>query len=831
MQHRKKLKHAHLESEMHIKGESNGQKRRFLGSLLCVLLSSVLICVILLSVIASAGGIYVMQHPELFTVDPSLFTTPKRTASTELYYFKGGASDPSVDPKDAILLETITGGEKLIFCPLSEIPENLQNAFIAIEDKRFYEHHGVDLRRTGAAVCNYIFSRSKSFGGSTITQQLIKNVTGNDEKTAMRKITEIFRALDLEKNLGKEEILENYLNIVSLANGCTGIGSASAFYFGKSPSELSLSECASIAAITKSPSRYDPIRHSAENKTRRNAILKEMLLQNYITEKEYQSAVNDEITITNQNETDQSEKQFHSWYTDLVIEDVVKDLVKVHGYTRKEASRLIYHGGLKIYTPIIPALEKTLTAYYSDASNFPLLRNGERPESAMIVLDPKTGNILAVAGAIGEKAGDRVLNYATDSKRPPGSVLKPLSVYAPALKYGIAGYASVYDDVPVRFAKEEDGGYTMWPHNATNVYRGLSTVNYAISHSLNTVAVRVLQDVGIDRSFEFLKNQLGIESLTDGENGKTDRGLAALALGQMNYGTTPREITAAYTALANGGIYRNARSYLLVTDSMGRVLLDNEPIVRAVLSKDDAELLTRMLENVTESGTARSLTLKDEISVAGKTGTTQYSLDRWFVGYTPSLLAGVWYGSSCPDALSELKGNPALSTFDTVMKGFYELNENDFPSEKKSFSYKNLHAVRVCADSGLLISDACTLDPRGDRSTIGYFTDGTLPTTFCTCHTPILYSGTGERPEDGVVTEHSPLLLTRTVGLIRVNRSFPIEVPVSDAQYTAAPIGTVLFPSDDPRTAYYLPFLKSGTFVGKSYAPLPFNRPAKRRSS
>lgn len=828
MKHREKTERTYPESKKQITG---GQKRSAFRSLFRALLFSVLICTILLSVLVSAGAFYVKRHPELFTVDPSLFTTPKHTAPTELYYFEKGASDPSVDPMDAIPYETLTGGEKITFVPLSQIPENLRNAFVAIEDKRFYKHHGVDLRRTGAAVCNYILSRDKSFGGSTITQQLIKNVTGNDEKTAMRKITEIFRALDLEQNLGKEEILENYLNIVSLANGCIGVGSASAFYFGKSPSALSLAECASIAAITKNPSRYDPIRHPTENQTRRNAILKEMLMQDHITEKEYRSAVESGITVANRNKTDESEKQFHSWYTDLVIEDVEKDLVKVYGYTRKEASHLIYHGGLKIYTPIIPALEEALTEYYRDASNFPLLRNGERPESAMIVLDPNTGNILAVAGAIGEKQGDRVLNYATDAKRPPGSVLKPLSVYAPALKYGVAGYASVYDDVPVRFTKKESGGYTTWPHNASNVYRGLSTVNYAVSHSLNTVAVRVLQDVGIDRSFDFLKNQLGIESLADGENGKTDRGLAALALGQMNYGATPREITAAYTTLANGGIYRNARSYLLVTDSMGRVLLDNAPVARAVLSRDDAELLTRMLENVTESGTARSLTLTDSVSVAGKTGTTQYSLDRWFVGYTPTLLAGVWYGSSCPDALSELKGNPALSTFDAVMKRFYETNADAFPSEKKSFSYKNLRAVRVCADSGLLVSDACTLDPRGDRSTVGYFTERNLPKSFCTCHTPVLYSGSGEHPEDGVVTEHSPDLPTRTVGLIRVKRSFPIEVPVSDAQYTAAPIGTPILPSDDPRAAYYLPFLKSGTFVGKSYAPLPFNRPAGRRSA
>lgn len=711
------------------------QKRRRARAFFRMILAFLLAAVTVFGVCAAVGAVYVEMHPEVFRIDPARFSSPEAFGAAELYYFENGTDDPYVDRDRATLLETLSGGERAVYVPLSEIPKALQNAFVAIEDKRFYTHRGVDLRRTGAAVLNYLLRRSKSFGGSTITQQLVKNVTGESAKTPMRKVTEVFRALDLERSLGKEEILERYLNVINLANGCRGVGSASRFYFGKEPKELTLPECASIAAITQSPARYDPSRHPESNKKRRDCILYEMLVQGYITDGDYRAAVESPVSVKEGGTKAGNDPDgFNSWYTDLVIRDVVDGLCERYGYTREEASHLLYYGGLRIYTPIDPALQETLTAYYRDTSHFPRLANGKTPESAMIVLDPKTGNILAVAGAIGEKTGDRVYSYATDAKRPPGSVLKPLSVYAPAVEWGVIGYASVYDDAPVKFMRQKNGRYTSWPRNASGTYRGKTSIDYAISHSLNTVAVRVLDEIGVDRSYDFLKNTLGISSLADGENGATDRGVAALALGQMSHGATLREITAAYTALSNGGIYRNARSYLLVTDTSGQILLENKAVARAALKEETAELMTKMLENVTKNGTARSLTIQKSISAAGKTGTTQYSFDRWFVGYTPSLLAGVWYGCDYPESLSELDGNPALSVWDDVMKAFYETDSPALENRETAFRYPHLRAVRVSADTGLLPSDACREEGSGCRISVAFFSEGTVPREFCTAH-------------------------------------------------------------------------------------------------
>ncbi|MBR2908300.1 MAG: transglycosylase domain-containing protein [Clostridia bacterium] len=738
MKHRKERKNGKQKRETEY-GALRQKPRRVARAFFLSLLALLLAVATVGGALTAIGALYVEYHPDRFAVDLSLFSSEGKYGAAELYYFEGGAKDGTVDLERAALYATLSGGERSVYVPLSEIPRNLQNAFVAIEDKRFYTHRGVDLRRTGAAVLNYLCRRSVSFGGSTITQQLVKNVTGENAKTPMRKITEVFRALDLERNLGKEEILECYLNVISLANGCRGVGSAALFYFGKEPMELTLSECASIAAITQNPTRYDPIRHPESNKTRRDSILREMLLQGYIGEDEYRTAIGNPVRVVEKHGQDDTDARsagetYNSWYTDLVVKDVIDGLCEEYGYTRAEASHLLYYGGLRIYTPIDPVLQETLSAYYSDASHFPRLENGRAPECAMIVLDPETGNILAVAGAIGEKRGDRVYSYATDAKRPPGSVLKPLSVYAPALEWGAIQYASVYDDTPVRFVRQADGRYVAWPKNASGVYRGKASIDYAVSHSLNTVAVRVLEEIGIDRSFDFLKNTLGITSLRDGENGVTDRGTAALALGQMNYGTTLREITTAYTALANGGIFRNSRSFLLVTDPSGRVLLENGSVVRRAISESNAELMTRLLENVTGSGTARSLTLTDSVSVAGKTGTTQYSFDRWFVGYTPSLLAGVWYGCDYPESLSELSRSPALSVWDGAMRALYETDSPAVDHTRTAFRYPHLRAVRVCADSGLLLRDGCLSDVRGSRSSVAFFTDGTVPHELCPYH-------------------------------------------------------------------------------------------------
>ena len=501
----------------------------------------------------------------------------------------------------------------------------------------------------------------------------------------------------------KEQIIELYLNIINLSRGCVGVQAAANTYFSKDVSELTLAECATIAAITNNPSYYDPVRHPENNIRRRDLILDQMLAQGYIDEQQHAAAVSAplELDMTIR----QSVQNVNSWYTDMVIEDVIDGLCSQYGYNPQSASVLIYSGALRIYTAMDIDIQTVVEQYFADASNFPESKDGNPFQASMIIIDPVNGDILGVAGGVGEKAGDRVQNYATQTRRPSGSVIKPLSVYAPALDAGLITMGTVYDDVPVSFNRTDSGTYSPWPKNSPNVYRGLTNISVAVRDSVNTVAVRVLEQLGVDASFDFLYNRLGMHSLISSEvhaDGTvlTDRGIAALALGQQNYGVTVREVTGGYTALAGGGVYNAPRSYYKVTDSRGNVLLINEQSEGTqVLSEQTAALMTIMLQNVVTSGTAAAITLDRHLDVAGKTGTTQDNCDKWFVGYTPYLIGGVWCGYEYPESLSGVN-NPCVEVWDKVMTVLHQkyLAASDAVTEFTMPS--GISSRRVCGDSG-----------------------------------------------------------------------------------------------------------------------------------
>jgi len=664
--------------------------------------------------------------------------------------------------------DRVSGYENAIFCPLEEIPAHVSGAFIAIEDKRFFEHGGVDWLRTGAAIFAYLRDGRAEFGGSTITQQLVKNLTGDHEKSVRRKVAEVLRATELEKKRTKEEILELYLNVVNLAQSCYGVKTASNAYFSKEPSELTVSEAATIAAITNNPSRYDPIRHPAQNKARRDIILSQMYAQGMIGEAAYLQAKESEIALNVNKEA--LSGRVNSWYADMVVNDVIAALMQERGMTREAASRMVYCGGLKIYTPMSVPLQEIVNEYYRDPANFPTHEGGKKAQSGLMLLDPHTGDVLAVAGAVGEKTSNRVQSFATDTKRPSGSVIKPLSVYAPALSAGLIHYGSVFDDVPLSF--KENGA--PWPRNAPNIYRGLTTVNTAVVHSVNTVSIRVLEKLGAQNSFRFLRDSLHFHSLDE----KNDLGAASLALGQQHEGVTLREIVGGYTALANDGAYTGTRSFYLVLDAGDRVLLENKGNASRVMERADAAILTQMLRGAVLDGTGKALQLKSLVDVAGKTGTTGKNCDKWFVGYTPELLCGVWYGYEYPAPLNDVRGNPALTTFDAVMQRILSQS----PPQKRQFDTPaDVVILRYCKDSGKLPSPACLLDPRGNRVEYGYFKKGTEPREACDCHVCVSYCAGG-----GVATESCPHESCRTVALLRVLREFPRQICVEDAPYTFA---------------------------------------------
>lgn len=790
-----------------------------------------LLCVtVFIIIVGISFAIYVAASMER-EIDESLFGVLSGNSSSKLYYYEresdGSINETAIELKD----QELYGGYRSKYAAYEELPEDLINAFVSIEDRRFFSHNGVDWKRTIGAGLNYFFNFRDNFGGSTITQQLIKNVTEEDDYSFQRKIQEILWALDLETKMSKEEILENYLNIINLSQGCYGVGAAADYYFSKEVEELSLVECAAIAAITNNPSYYDPLRNPQNNKARRGLILTQMYEQGYIGEEEYNEAYGSDIIINITKE--KSSSGVNLWYVDMVVDDIINDLVAQKGYSRSMANLLLYRGGLSIYTAMDYDIQLILESYYSETDNFSYSDEGEDPQSSMIIIDPYTGDILAVAGAVGEKKADRIQNFATETVRPAGSVIKPLSVYAPALEEGIITWSSVYDDVPVNFGSYDlnasDGAalnLVAWPKNASGVYRGLTNINYAIEHSVNTVTVKVLEDVGLYDSFAFLTEKLKMTSLISGKTASdgrfiTDIDYAALALGQFNYGVSVREISAAYSVFANSGIYNDYRSYYKVSDSMGNIILENEYHGEAVISEENSILMTEMLKNVVENGTATGVSLKKYIDCAGKTGTTQNNYDRWFIGYTPYFIGGVWYGYEYPKALPSGTGNLCIEIWDEVMTILHQKYIS--AGEARSFpSSANIVSCEYCADSGQLATNACKKDPRGNRIEEGYFVKGTEPTEKCECHILVEY----DTEYGGVAFEGCPDESTETVGLIQVERNFPIEVYVSDAQYVWKNIGNTV-----PETSPYLPFfnnlLKENEYCGVSVGGVQYNRYCK----
>ncbi len=682
-----------------------------------------------------------------------------------------------------------------------EMPKELIQAFLSIEDKRFWEHHGVDFRRSAAAVVNYVFGRSGSFGGSTVTQQLVKNLTGDNEVSPRRKIQEMLYAWDLERKLDKTEILELYLNVIHFSDRCDGISAAATHYYSKEVGELTLTECASLAAIVNSPSYYNPIRSPEHNLARRNLILSQMAEQGYLSAEDAAFATTQPLELRVQEEN--PEEQIHSWYLDMVLEDVTQDLMGKYGLSRAAASRLLYAGGLHIEMSMDPELQEMAEQTYRTAVRMPVNRKGESAQSAMILVDPATGDILAVVGAVGEKRGNRVQNFATQTKRPPGSTIKPLSVYAPALESGQINWASVFDDVPVTFFQDNSAP---WPRNATGIYRGLTDVSYAVAHSTNTVAVRVLQKLGAEVSYRFLKEKFHLTALTE-----SDRNPAPLALGQLTDGVTLRELTCAYTAFADEGVFHAGRSYYRVTDRNGKILLSRPDGGEVVLSAANASIMTKLLQGVIRDGTSTEITLQKLTECAGKTGTSGEDRDRWFIGYTPELLCGVWCGYEYPEPLTGK--NLATSVWNTVMRQATVIRggktEFSTPASVLKLSY--------CRDSGKLPCDACNADPRGNRIAVGYFVKGSEPTESCDCHVLCDYD-----PENGVSHGNCPKEDLRKVALIHVERSFPMQIVVSDAQYVFRGDPSAMPYSEDPGRAYFSVVISD--FCGISDVQKQFNR-------
>ncbi len=604
--------------------------------------------------------------------DPVFNLTEEKYSQNQTSFIYGYDSDGN-----QVELTRLHGEENRIWVNLDDMSPHLKDAFIAIEDQRFEKHHGVDWIRTIGVI---VKPSNSGQGGSTITQQLIKNLTDEKDVTIVRKFNEILSALNLERNYSKDEIIEAYLNTIYLSEGCYGVKTAAETYFGKDVSDLNIAECASIAAITQFPGKYDPLRKPENNRQRQLRILEEMLSQGFITQEEYNEAVAYEMVFTNSenyqgsqvsdSESGSNENKIDSYYVDYVVKTVLEDLQKM-GYTERKAKSLLYGGGLKIYTAVDFDVQNALENVYENYKRMP----DETVQGAMVVMNYE-GRVLGLVGGTGEYSGSLELNRAFQSYRQPGSSIKPLSVYGPAFEKSLNDdsvdiyWSTLIDDRPL---KEVDG--KMWPTNEGGGYSGAkTTIQKGIANSLNTISARTLDMIGVDYAYDYITNRFHISSLS-----AADCDYAPLATGSLTEGVSVLEMTAAYAAFGNGGAYYQPYCYYKIEDSQGNVLIETDAAStkEQALTESTGWLMNKILQTVMTSGTGRSYKISG-VECFGKTGTTTDSKDRWFVGGTPEYVAAVWYGYDMPkEIVYRLSSNPAGTIWETVMNEIYDVKGKD----------------------------------------------------------------------------------------------------------------------------------------------------------
>ena len=707
---------------------------------------------------------------------------------------------------DIQLLQEIYTSTDRKWASFEEIPEDLIHAAVAIEDKRFYEHQGVDWFTTAKAFLNMFFGGGgDQFGGSTITQQFIKNYTQEDSVTIQRKILEIFRATDFEKRYDKDVVMEWYLNYIYLGQGCSGVKSAAEVYFGKELELLTTAECASLISITNNPSIYDPygkepIRYNGEtrtglewNKVRKEFTLGEMLTQGWITQEAYDEAMAQELVFKvgiseedklhqcpNENcgyrgqiasllrdgeayicpqcsaeikiRTDASATMY-SWFVDTVFEDVARDLMEKDGVQWGEKTREIYmdkikRGGYNIYTTINMDIQNQVDKIYTNLDEIPETRSGQQLWSAIVIIDNATGDIVAMSGCVGEKEYYDQWNCATDAMLQPGSSIKPLTVYGPAFQMGFITPATVVKDMPFEYEYDENGDLEgVWPANDDRVYRYRSTIQAAIMNSVNAAAVSTLDMIGVNYSYNFAKDKFGLSGLTNHyelEDGRilTDVDEAPLAMGAPTVGITVRDMASAYAALANEGTYREGRTYTKVYDSNGNLVLDNTQDLREILGEKAVTYLNYCLDIAVQKGTGTVADFDKKMGIAGKTGTTADAKDRWFCGYTPYYTAAVWCGYETPEVI-QLVGDKTNPAGRLWKKVMAPIHQGLEP--KALYDEEKLVEAVVCLDSGKLATAACSQDCRGiSRTAKALVYPEDFPTEYCDKHVTVEYCASGD---------------------------------------------------------------------------------------
>jgi penicillin-binding protein 1A len=699
-----------------------------------------------------------------------------------------------------------TSGSNRISVDIEQVPKELQHAFVAIEDERFYEHNGIDIKGIVRAAYNTVSGGGLSQGASTLTQQLIKNNVFNvynetDLEKIKRKVQEQYLAVKLETYMSKEDILENYLNTINLGNGYYGVQAAANGYFGKDVSELTLSECAVIASITQNPTKLNPLRYPDDNKERQQKVLKNMLEQGYISQAEYIEAASDDVYARIEGLDINTGSTTYSYFVDTLIEELIDDLMTQKGYTETQATNLIYKGGLQVYSTQDTSMQEIADSVINDPSYYPsstefsisyalsvktaegkiinyshssmqtwyenvmedskfsLIQTNEdtateyverykeamtadgstviaeslsfvvQPQISFSLMDQHTGYVKVLVGGRGDKYGNRTLNRATNSPRQPGSCIKPLVAYGPALDTNAITLATAIDDAPYYYSSGQ-----LVKNYTTGDYRGLMTTREAIYRSENVPAVKVLTLITPQVGFNYLE-KFGLSSLvspSNAINGNHDI-VQPLALGGMTLGVYNIDMTAAYAAIANNGTYIAPIYYTEVYDYKGNLILDNTVNeTHSVLKETTAWLLTSALQSVVTQGTGGSAAISNQ-PVAGKTGTTQYDSDKWFCGFTPYYTASIWLGYDDDNS----KILPSSINHSKIWSAIMSQIHADLPTG--SFEQpEGIVEVAVCSQSGKLpVEGVCDSDPRGSQIITEFFSVDNQPTETCDTHVKV----------------------------------------------------------------------------------------------
>lgn len=655
----------------------------------CIALMLITVCIV-----ASAGIIYFDNYETSNPINLDVYSNNQGNSIVYAYDSQG----------NEIVVQELQGEKNRVWTSINEIPKNLQNAVIAIEDERFYSHYGVDWKRTAGAFLNEVVSvYGNQQGGSTITQQLIKNITEETQVTIERKFNEILQALELERRYSKTVILEAYLNEIYLSNNCYGVQSASRRYFDKDVSELNLAECATLAVITNAPTYYDPLLNPDNNKVRQEYCLRKMLELEMITQEEYDEAVNYELVYKNgqtDSDTSSSSSQF-DYYTDYVIETVIADLMSEYNYSYKEARQMVMGGGLSIYSAVdIEIQDKIEYIYENKTAGF----NDDALQSAAVLME-YDGRIVGMVGGAGKKTDSMSFNRAVHSKRPPGSTMKPLSVYSYGIENNYLTWSSLYLDKAVILNGKH------YPQNVDGTFGTgkMITIQYAIAHSTNTVAVRLAQEITVQKLYDFVQDTYHITTLEE-----SDKAISPMALGGMTHGVKVLEMAAAYQVFGNGGVYYEPYCYYEVRNSEGEIILSKDPNSQRTnaLSPDSAWVMNKVLQTVMTpggGGTGQRFGLGAYgIETYGKSGSTNDYCDVWFCGGSPYYVAAIWTGFDESKPLNVYAGNTSGIIWSAVMKSVH----SDLPPAKFTPS-QSVVELDYCTVSGLIANEYCESTEKG----------------------------------------------------------------------------------------------------------------------